>query len=319
MEPKVLIIVGTRPEVIKMAPVYLELKTQNPDRVTTCLTGQHQDLLVPFLDLFDWQPEYRLDTLTPGQSLHQLSAKLIQKLEEVIEQDQPDMILVHGDTTTTLMASLAAFHSRIPVGHVEAGLRTHDLQSPWPEEMNRRLTDQLSTLYFAPNEKAKSNLLAEGLDPKKIQVMGNTIVDAVLKAHHRIFSDPEKVKQLQDKFSFIDPRRKLILNTTHRRENIGKPIQNIFHALADLSHREDVQIIYPIHPNPEVKREAERTLSQSENIHLIDPIDYPSSIYLQSISDLIITDSGGIQEESLVLNRPLLVTREHTERPENRH
>lgn len=317
---KVLTVFGTRPEAIKMAPVIRELELHPESfRSLVCVTGQHRELLDQVLVLFGIRPDYDLGVMRPGQDLFDITCEVMRQLRGVLEKERPDLVLVHGDTTTTMAASLSAHYCRIRVGHVEAGLRTHDKFAPFPEEMNRRLTSAMAELHFAPTEAARRNLLREGVDDAAIFVTGNTVVDALRWVRHMIESDQRLLCKLAEEFSFLNPAKKLILVTGHRRENFGAGFERICRALAQLaSENPDIEILYPVHLNPEVQEPVRRILgsSSSGNVHLIDPVDYSAFVYLMNRSFLVITDSGGVQEEAPFLGKPVLVMRECTERTE---
>lgn len=317
---RVLSVFGTRPEAIKMAPVIRELQ-KHPDKFEcrVCVTGQHRSMLDQVLSLFSLVPDYDLDIMKPGQDLFDVTANVLLRLRDILATDKPDLVLVHGDTTTSMAASLAAFYRRIPVGHVEAGLRTHNKYSPFPEEINRTVTGVIADLHFAPTEAARQNLLKVGVKSKYITVTGNTVIDALLDVVRLIESDPETMQQLAQRFSFLNPDRRLILVTGHRRENFGAGFEDICRALVDIAvQRPDVEILYPVHLNPNVREPVFRILGDAglDSIHLIDPVDYLPFVYLMRRSTLIITDSGGVQEEAPSLGKPVLVMRDTTERPE---
>lgn len=315
---KVLVIFGTRPEAIKMAPVINELR-KHPDKFSTevCVTAQHRQMLDQVLQLFAIVPDYDLDIMKPGQSLFDITANILLGLKPLLEEARPDLVLVHGDTSTTMSASLAAYYCQIPVGHVEAGLRTHDKYAPFPEEVNRRITGVLAELHFAPTEGAKSNLLNEGTPASAITVTGNTVIDALLNIVQRIQAEPELSRQLDQDFAFLDPAKKLILVTGHRRENFGAGFENICSALAEIVRlHPEAEILYPVHLNPHVQEPVNRILKGLKNVHLIKPVDYLPFVYLMHRAYLIITDSGGVQEEAPSLGKPVLVMRDTTERPE---
>ncbi len=317
---KVLTVFGTRPEAIKMAPVVRELEMHPASfQSLVCVTGQHRELLDQVLDLFGIRPDYDLRVMRPGQDLFDVTCEVMRQLKGVLEKEQPDLVLVHGDTTTTMAASLSAHYFRIRVGHVEAGLRTHDKFAPFPEEMNRRLTTALADLHFAPTEAARQNLLREGINDAAIFVTGNTVVDALCWVRHMIESDQLLQRKLAEEFFFLDPAKKLILVTGHRRENFGAGFERICRALAKLaSDNPDIEILYPVHLNPEVQEPVRRILGStpSGNVHLIPPVNYSTFVYLMNRSFLVITDSGGVQEEAPLLGKPVLVMRERTERTE---
>jgi len=314
MIPKILLILGTRPEAIKMAPVIMALRTEGiPTQI--CITAQHRGMLDSVMNFFELTADYDLDLMQPNQSLNKLASRIFDNLDAVFDTSKPDIVLVHGDTTTSSIAAWAAFHRGIKVGHVEAGLRTFNKIAPFPEEVNRQVTARIADYHFAPTEQAKKNLLKEGVSESAIVVTGNTVVDALKIGFKKIengfqSSDMELVK------SIIQPAKKLLLVTGHRRENFGKNLEQICLALASLAKRNDVQIVYPAHLNPNVQEPTLKLLSSSKNISLIQPVDYPAFIYLMDKCYLILTDSGGVQEEAPSLGKPVLVLRETTERPE---
>ncbi len=315
---KVLIVFGTRPEAIKMAPVIHELSDKFDVKV--CVTAQHREMLDQVLDLFDITPDYDLDIMQPGQDLFDVTCNVLNGIKKVLIKECPDIVLVHGDTTTTMATSMAAFYLQIPVGHVEAGLRTYNLKSPFPEELNRQLTTRVAQLHFAPTQNARQNLLNEQVGNSRIYVTGNTVIDALLlmvkRARLTNFPDVvlESMPFLRKEMVSI-PR--IILVTGHRRENFGQGFEEICQALRDIAIKyPEVQIIYPVHLNPNVREPVNRVLSGIENIHLIEPMEYQFFIKLMDISYLILTDSGGIQEEAPSLGKPVLVMRDTTERPE---
>jgi len=310
---KVLLIFGTRPEAIKLCPVLLELRGRADEfQVKCCVTAQHREMLDQVLQIFGVRPEYDLDLMLPGQTLAQTSARVLAALEGVLNTERPDVVLVQGDTTTTFCAALAAFYARIPVGHVEAGLRTGDLTQPFPEELNRVLTTRLSTLHFAPTEGAAGNLRRENVAAERILVTGNTGIDAVLRVNQRLRAGELAGIDLAG----LDASRRLLVVTAHRRENHGAPLEAICEALARLARRGDVQVVYPVHRNPRVVGPVERMLGNEPNILLCEPLDYVPFVDLMRRAYLLITDSGGIQEEGPSLGKPVLVMREKTERPE---
>lgn len=314
---KVLSIFGTRPEAIKMAPVIKKL-SRHPDvfQNIVCVTAQHRQMLDQVLELFEITPDHDLNIMKPGQDLYDITSNVLNGLKPVLELEKPDIVLVHGDTTTSMAASLASYYKQIPVAHVEAGLRTGNIYAPWPEEMNRRLTGTMANLHFAPTAKASLNLIAEGVSEKTIHVTGNTVIDALLQVKNRIDLDVCLRQNLSAQFPTLDPTKKMILVTGHRRENFGNGFENICTALKQLAVRDDVQIVYPVHLNPNVQEPVHRLLSDNPNISLIEPLDYLPFVYLMTRSYLIITDSGGVQEEAPALGKPVLVMREITERPE---
>jgi UDP-N-acetylglucosamine 2-epimerase (non-hydrolysing) len=314
---KVLTIFGTRPEAIKMAPLVHALAKDNAFDSRVCVTAQHREMLDQVLQLFAIKPDYDLNIMQPGQGLTEITCRILTGLKPVLEEFKPDVVLVHGDTTTTLSASLAAFYQQIPIGHVEAGLRTGDLLSPWPEEGNRCLTGHLANWHFAPTETSRSNLLREGINESGIVVTGNTVIDALLWVRDLIAYSPERVAHFADNFSFIDPEKKLILVTGHRRESFGGGFERICNALAQIARQHpEAQILYPMHMNPQVREPVQRILQGIDNVVLIEPQDYLPFIYLMDRAYLILTDSGGVQEEAPSLGKPVLVMRDTTERPE---
>lgn len=320
MKTKVMLVFGTRPEAIKMAPLVKGLQAL-PDQFETvvCVTAQHREMLDQVLRLFEIAPAHDLNIMKPGQDLYDITANILTGLKPVLALERPDWVLVHGDTTTTLATSLAAFYAQIPVGHVEAGLRTGNKRAPFPEEINRRLTGAVADLHFAPTPVAEANLLREGVAPASIRVTGNTVIDALLVVVRKLREDKTAREELQKRFGFLDPAKRLILVTGHRRENFGQGFQNICEALADIAQAHpDVEVLYPVHLNPNVRQPVQDILAarRLHNVHLIDPVDYLPFVYLMDRSYLIITDSGGVQEEAPSLGKPVLVMRETTERPE---
>ena len=313
---KILVIFGTRPEAIKMAPVIAELSRRDGFEVKVCFSGQHREMVEQVLAVFGIRPDFDLAVMKRDQSLADVTVGVLSGLEELFRSYRPDMILVQGDTTTVLASALAAFYHRIPVGHVEAGLRTGDRFSPYPEEMNRLLATRLSDLHFAPTETAKRNLLRENVAEAAIRVTGNTVIDALFAARDKLLADNERFSELETRFSFLDPGKKTVLVTGHRRENHGDGIRNLCSALRTLARRGDVELVYPVHPNPSVSDVAAKELAGVENVHLIPPLDYLSFIYLMRRSFFVVSDSGGVQEEAPSLGKPVLVVRESTERPE---
>ncbi|PCJ59270.1 MAG: UDP-N-acetylglucosamine 2-epimerase (non-hydrolyzing) [Planctomycetota bacterium] len=312
---KVIIIFGTRPEAIKMAPVVKALKGSSKIDVKVLVTAQHREMLDQVLNFFDIDTNYDLDLMKKGQTLSDITSKVLNGVEIILKNEQPDLVLVHGDTTTSMAASLASYYQKIPVGHVEAGLRTGNIYSPFPEEMNRKITGTIASIHFAPTEKAKDNLINEGVPETKIVVTGNTVIDAlkdgleIIKTSNKSFSIDNLLNKIND--------HKIILVTGHRRENFGQGFLNICDALIEITKKcENVEIIYPVHLNPNVQEPVYKLLSKNDRIHLIDPLDYEEFIYLMNHSFIILTDSGGIQEEAPSLGKPVLVMREVTERPE---
>lgn len=315
---KILMIFGTRPEAIKMAPLVSALKATDLFEVEVCLTAQHREMLDQVMAIFELEADYDLNVMTSNQTLEGLTESLMSGVSKILRQTNPDLVLVHGDTTTTFIASLAAFYQKIAVGHVEAGLRTGSLQAPWPEEANRRLTSVLTQYHFAPTQTAKNNLLKENILQEQIIVTGNTVIDALFAINERIQRSPDLTAQFEQQFSSIlDPKKKLILVTGHRRENFGTAFERVLNALRAVSQQHpDIQIIFPVHLNPAVRKPVYDILDNCRNIHLIEPLDYLSFVYLLTQAYLVVTDSGGIQEEAPSLGIPVLVTREVTERPE---
>lgn len=313
---KVLIVFGTRPEAIKMAPVYQVLSHDPNLEVKVCITAQHREILDQVLKLFSITPDFDLNLMQAGQDLTDITSRVLIGMRDVFGQWRPDIALVHGDTTTTMATTLAAFYQKIPVGHIEAGLRTGNIYSPWPEEMNRKVTSAIGEVHFAPTISARDNLLQEGVAPARVHITGNTVIDALFEVVERIRESSELRAKLDSRFHYLDPSKKLILVTGHRRENFGHGIENICYALTNLAKRSDVQILYPVHPNPNVQTPVKRILNDISNIHLVEPIDYLPFVYLMCKSFLILTDSGGIQEEAPSLGKPVLVMRDNTERPE---
>lgn len=312
----ILVVFGTRPEAIKMAPVIAALTGQPGLRCVVCVTGQQREMLDQVLACFEIRPDHDLKLMKPGQTLVDITTGILHGLDGLLEQLKPDWMLVHGDTSTTFAASLAAFYKKIPVGHVEAGLRTGNIYSPWPEEMNRKLTSVIARLHFAPTEVAKENLIAEGVPTDRILVTGNTVIDALSLVIRRIDGNDALRRALSAQFDFLDPSRKVILVTGHRRENFGPGFENICQALRQLAERDDVQVVYPVHLNPRVQEPVMRWLGGHPRIHLVAPLEYEPFVYLMSRAHLILTDSGGIQEEAPSLGKPVLVMRDTTERPE---
>lgn len=314
---KVLTVFGTRPEAIKMAPLVHKLAAAEGLDAKVCVTAQHREMLDQVLELFEIKPDYDLNIMKPGQDLYDVTTNILSGLKPVLAEFKPDVVLVHGDTTTTFSASLASFYQQIKVGHVEAGLRTGNIYSPWPEEANRKLTGSLTNFHFAPTSLSESNLLKENVLPSSITVTGNTVIDALLWVKNKLETDSQLQTQFAKKFDFLDTSKKLILVTGHRRESFGGGFERICAALAEIAEqREDVQIVYPMHLNPNVREPVNRLLSKHKNIILIEPQDYLPFVYLMNQSYLIITDSGGVQEEAPSLGKPVLVMRDTTERPE---
>lgn len=309
---------GTRPEAIKMAPLAIKLKSLGNDFETkVCVTGQHREMLDQVLELFELQPDFDLNLMKKGQTLADITTGVLKGLESVFESWKPDIVLVHGDTATTFSASLSAYYHKIEVGHVEAGLRTGNIYSPWPEEANRRLTGILTTYHFAPTQNSFDNLVKENVDPSLITITGNTVIDALLTVRDKILNDSKLVDTFKLKFNMLDDAKKFILVTGHRRENFGQGFRDMCSALANIARKyPNIQIIYPVHLNPNVQKPVNELLSGIDNIKLIEPQDYLPFVYLMDKSYLILTDSGGIQEEAPSLGKPVLVMRDTTERPE---
>lgn len=314
---KTLCVFGTRPEAIKMAPLALALASDDRFDAKVCVTGQHREMLDQVLDLFAIKPDFDLNIMKPGQDLTDVSTAILQGMKEVFAQFKPDVVLVHGDTATTFAASLAAYYQQIPVAHVEAGLRTGNIYSPWPEEGNRKLTGALASLNFAPTETSQANLLREGVNPKSIIVTGNTVIDALIGVIARLDQDEALNTRAAAPSAFLDPDRKLILVTGHRRESFGDGFERICQALMEVAQQHpEVDIVYPVHLNPNVREPVNRLLTGIGNIYLIAPLDYLPFVYMMSRAHIILTDSGGIQEEAPSLGKPVLVMRDTTERPE---
>lgn len=318
---KILLVFGTRPEAIKMAPLVKALQKDTEHFETrVCVTAQHRQMLDQVLEVFGITPEYDLNIMAPNQDLYDITAKVLLGLREVLKDFRPDTVLVHGDTTTSMAASLAAFYMQIPVGHVEAGLRTYNMLSPWPEEMNRQVTDRICTYYFAPTEQSRANLLQENIDAKKIFITGNTVIDALLMAVDIISTaagvKEKMAKELQEK-GYTVGDREYILVTGHRRENFGDGFLHICKAIKELAAlHPEMDIVYPVHLNPNVQKPVYELLSGLSNVYLISPLDYLPFIYAMQHSTLLLTDSGGVQEEAPSLGKPVLVMRDTTERPE---
>ncbi|MFN4106167.1 MAG: non-hydrolyzing UDP-N-acetylglucosamine 2-epimerase [Acinetobacter johnsonii] len=317
---KILIVFGTRPEAIKMAPLVKAFKNNNNFDTRVCVTAQHRQMLDQVLDIFEIVPEYDLNIMKAGQDLYDITANVLVGIREVLTDFEPDVVFVHGDTSTTFSTSLAAYYAKVKVGHIEAGLRTYDIYSPWPEEGNRQLTGVLANYHFAPTAQSQQNLLKEGKDKNNIFVTGNTVIDALMYVVHRIDNQPELKQKIRAKIStqyLLETQRKVILVTGHRRENFGQGFINICEGLKQIAlNHPEIDIVYPVHLNPNVQRPVNEILSNIANIYLIDPLQYEEFIYLMSQAYFIITDSGGIQEEAPSLGKPVLVMRDTTERPE---
>lgn len=324
---KIMLVFGTRPEAIKMAPLVKEFQ-RHPDRYKTivCVTGQHRQMLDQVLELFEITPDYDLNIMRQGQDLYDVTARILTGMRDVFAVERPDLLLVHGDTSTSTAAALSAFYDRIPVGHVEAGLRTHDIYSPWPEEMNRQITGRIASLHFSPTTTSRDNLLAENVNPGNIVVTGNTVIDALKSVVAKIESDPALERKLIDcvasmgyDLSRLDGGRRLVLITGHRRENFGDGFLNICNAIKELAEKyPDVDFLYPMHLNPNVRKPINEVFGSIShgNAFFIEPLEYLYFVYMMKRSYLILTDSGGIQEEAPSLGKPVLVMREVTERPE---
>lgn len=309
---KVLTVFGTRPEAIKMAPLVKKLNETHGIESVLCVTAQHREMLDQVLELFELVPDYDLNIMKPNQTISQITSNVLMGLEDVFKKERPDIVLVHGDTTTTFAASLAAFYQQIRVGHVEAGLRTGDKYSPYPEEMNRLLTGRIADLHFAPTERNRQNLLKEGIAEKTVFITGNTVIDALLQVTDKPYAFEDETLKTID----FETRR-VITVTCHRRENLGENMEHIFSAIRDIAAEfEDTEIIYPVHMNPKVRETANKVLGSADRVHLIEPLQYQPFSNLMAKSYLIITDSGGIQEEAPSLGKPVLVVRRETERPE---
>ncbi len=312
---KILSIFGTRPEAIKMAPLVKRLALESKVISLICVTGQHRSMLQQVMDVFQITPDFDLDIMAPSQTLNSIGSRIFSTLDPILERVSPDRVLVHGDTTTAAIAGLAAFHRRIPVAHVEAGLRTGDLSQPWPEEMNRRVLDVISDLLLVPTLGAKNHLKLENLQGR-IVVTGNTVIDALEMIIQRFNDDPLLAAHVDSHLPSLDSNRRLLLVTGHRRENFGDGFLGICNALAMLAQRTDMEIVYPVHLNPNVQEPVNRILSGLKNVHLIAPVDYLSFVRLMQRAHVILTDSGGVQEEAPSLGKPVLVMRDVTERPE---
>ncbi len=307
-----MIVFGTRPEAIKMAPVVQAVRKMDGVACRVCVTGQHRHMLDQVLQLFNVEPDYDLNVMQSNQDLTDLTSSILRGLRQVFANERPDLVIIHGDTTTTFAAALAAYYQRIDVAHVEAGLRTGNRYSPWPEEMNRRISSSLSTLHFAPTETSRNNLINEGVNRELIHITGNTVIDALLAVVQRIRIDPECTAFLD----FLDPSRRVILVTGHRRESFGEGFESICRALLRLSQRGDVQVVYPVHLNPKVREPVYAALAEADHVHLLEPLEYLPFVALMDRADVILTDSGGVQEEAPSLGKPVLVMRSTTERPE---
>ena len=314
---KVLHVFGTRPEAIKMAPLVKEFEKSKKFESKVCVTAQHREMLDQVLGLFDIAPHYDLDLMSPGQTLNEVTSAILTKLQPILSGYKPDLLLVHGDTATTFAAALAAYYEKIDVGHVEAGLRTGDIYSPWPEELNRKLTGSIARFHFTPTKVTQENLLNEGIPSDSIRITGNTVIDALLSVRDKIQVDDKLREKLFKQFTNINFDKSVILVTGHRRENFGAGFEAVCAAILQLAQkRNDIEIVYPVHLNPNVQIPVRKYLAGYENIHLIEPLEYLPFVHLMMQSSLILTDSGGIQEEAPSLGKPVLVMRDNTERPE---
>lgn len=317
---KILLIFGTRPEAIKMAPLVKMLENDESIISKVCVTAQHREMLDQVLNMFDIKPDYDLNLMKPGQDLFDITVNVLFGMKDVLKDFNPDLVLVHGDTTTTSASSIAAFYNKIKVGHVEAGLRTNNIYSPWPEEANRQITGVLANYHFAPTNTSKNNLLKESKEEKDILVTGNTVIDALFLALDKIEKEPVLKSDILENINAqykIDENRKIVLVTGHRRENFGQGFINICESLKTIAdNNSNIDIVYPVHLNPNVQEPVKKILSSTSNVYLINPLEYQSFIYLMNISYFIITDSGGVQEEAPSLGKPVLVMRDTTERPE---
>jgi UDP-N-acetylglucosamine 2-epimerase (non-hydrolysing) len=313
---KILLTFGTRPEAIKMGPLVRALSNHASFDVKVCVTAQHRHMLDQVLEVFGIQPDYDLDLMRPGQSLTELTCRILKGMDSVLSECKPDWMLVHGDTSTAMSGSVAAFYKHVSIGHIEAGLRTNHLDSPWPEEGNRQIISRLASLHFAPTLQTRDNLIRENVPENRIVVTGNTVIDALLSVTKRIEDDQNLSARLANEFSFLDPSRKMILVTGHRRENFGLGFENICRSIIELAKDDHIQVVYPVHLNPNVQGPVQRLLSGHPRIFLIPPVEYIPFVYLMTRSFLLLTDSGGIQEEAPSLGKPVLVMRNTTERPE---
>lgn len=319
---KILVVFGTRPEAIKMAPLVKSLKAESGFKIVIAVTAQHREMLDQVLTLFEITPDYDMDVMEVGQDLYGITSTILLRMRKILADEKPDLVLVHGDTATTFAASLGAFYSRIPVGHVEAGLRTRNLYSPWPEEANRQLTGRLAEWHFAPTKRNRNELLSEGIEDSKIVITGNTVIDALHWITSKISSNSKLMESVIGQLSFagldIDPvKEQFILLTGHRRENFGEGFENICEAIRELAvSYPKVHFVYPVHLNPNVKKPVHSLLGSFKNVHLIEPLGYEAFVYLIRESHLILTDSGGVQEEAPSFGKPVLVMRDTTERPE---
>ena len=314
---KILVAVGTRPEAIKMAPLIKMLDQDQRFDLRLCITAQHRSMLDQVLNIFDIKPDFDLNLMTEGQELPSITTSIINGMTNIFDEFKPDLLLVHGDTTTTFACALSAYYKKIPVGHIEAGLRTRNISSPWPEEANRQLTSIVANYHFCPTDTSRQNLINERVKEETIFVTGNTVIDALKMALDRVTNDSKLIKDMENTFQFLDPAKKIVLVTGHRRENFGHGFLKICEAIKHISsNNNNLQIIYPVHLNPNVQEPVSKILSGIDNVHLLEPLGYLSFVYLMNRCDIILTDSGGIQEEAPSLGKPVLVMRESTERPE---
>lgn len=314
---RILVVFGTRPEAIKMAPLVTRLKSQSQWEVALCVTAQHREMLDQVLKIFELKPDFDLDLMEPAQSLPSVASRMLVGLHSILNEFRPKVVFVHGDTLTTLCASLAAYFHQVPVAHVEAGLRTGNIYSPWPEEGNRKIVTGITRWHFAPTEHSRQNLVKENVDPKTIHITGNTVIDALIDVTERLKNNDAKCRAFERQFAFAKLNKPLLLVTGHRRESFGIGLKNICLALQRIANsRPDLQIAYPVHLNPSVEKPVFSLLSEVPNIHLMQPLDYEAFVFLMNRATIILTDSGGIQEEAPSLGKPVLVMRETTERPE---
>lgn len=314
---KILVVFGTRPEAIKMATLIKSLQDAPLFRVEVCVTAQHREMLDQVLNLFDIEQDFDLNLMQENQKLEEITSRILEKMPDVLGKSNPDIVLVHGDTTTTFSVALSAFYKNIPVGHVEAGLRTGNIKSPWPEEANRKLASILTSIHFAPTSQAKENLINEGIPSEQIYTTGNTVIDSLLFIKNMFLCNQKILSRLNKQFDFLDENKKLVLITGHRRENFGNAFERICLSLRELiEENNDIEFVYPVHLNPKVQLPVKEILSGINHVHLIEPLDYLPFVYLMNRSHIILTDSGGIQEEAPSLGKPVLVMRDTTERPE---
>ena len=316
---KILIVLGTRPEVIKLALLINAIKKDVRHELKVCSTGQHKEMIEPLFDFFDIEPDFNLDIMQKNQKLTDITCKVFGGLAKIFAHFRPDRLIVQGDTETACASALAAFYEKIPVMHVEAGLRSYNRYSPWPEELNRQIIGNVADIHCVATPEAAEQLKREGVKDKEIFITGNTVIDALLETRDSIMKNKRLLDKYEDKFSFLDKNKRLILVTGHRRENFGTPLENICLALKQLANRDDIEIVYPVHFNPNVQEAVNKIIKSVKNIFLVEPVDYPEFIFLMDRSYLILTDSGGIQEEAPALSKPLLVLRDTTERPEGIH